>query len=191
MGLSTAEKNRRKRDRKKKEREEKRKHVDNVNKEESETPAEDDVEIEYVAEKPALPDDEAFASLRRFQERASVIISDDELNGGTMQTSMNQTNEDLGIDEDGKYISKRKLREMIRPSVADLKRRVARPDLVEAHDITAADPDFLIELKGARGTVTVPRHWGRKRKYLQGKVSLIGFNVHFRHHRLTLPFHFI
>ena len=57
----------------------------------------------------------------------------------------------------------------MRPSVADLKRRVDRPDLVEAHDITAPDPDFLICLKGHPGTVPVPRHWGRKRKYLQGK----------------------
>ena len=47
--------------------------------------------------------------------------------------------------------------------------RVARPDLVEAHDITAPDPDFLIQLKSVSGTVPVPRHWGRKRKYLQGK----------------------
>ena len=58
---------------------------------------------------------------------------------------------------------------MMRPSVADLKRRVVRPDLVEAHDITAADPDFLIVMKAVPGTARVPRHWGRKRKYLQGK----------------------
>lgn len=40
---------------------------------------------------------------------------------------------------------------------------------VEAHDVTAPDPEFLIYLKGVSGTVPVPRHWGRKRKYLQGK----------------------
>lgn len=66
-------------------------------------------------------------------------------------------------------LSKRKLREQLRPTVAELKRRVERPDLVEAHDITSPDPEFLIQLKAAPGTVPVPRHWGRKRKYLQGK----------------------
>eukprot|EP00536_Pseudo-nitzschia_multiseries_P005606 jgi/Psemu1/254661/estExt_Genewise1Plus.C_1070059 len=69
-------------------------------------------------------------------------------------------------------MSKRKLRELIRPSVAELKRRVHRPDLVEAHDVTAADPDFLIALKSIPHTTPVPFHWGRKRKYLQGKRGL-------------------
>ena len=69
----------------------------------------------------------------------------------------------------GIMFSKRKLREVARPSVAQLKRQVQRPDLVEAHDITATDPIFLIQLKSIPNTVPVPRHWGRKRKYLQGK----------------------
>lgn len=53
--------------------------------------------------------------------------------------------------------------------MADLKRRVHNSDLVEAHDVTARDPEFLIQLKGVLGSVPVPRRWGRKRKYLQGK----------------------
>jgi hypothetical protein len=61
-----------------------------------------------------------------------------------------------GDDDDDEYnesISKRRIRDMIRPSVAELKRRVERPDLVEAHDVTAADPEFLIQLKAVAGTV--------------------------------------
>jgi splicing factor 3B subunit 2 len=42
-----------------------------------------------------------------------------------------------------------------------------RPDLVEMWDVTAADPKFLVHLKGYRNTVPVPRHWNQKRKYLQ------------------------
>jgi splicing factor 3B subunit 2 len=49
---------------------------------------------------------------------------------------------------------------------------VSRPDLVEAHDVTAADPEFLLYLKSVPNTVPVPRHWGRKRKYLQGKRGI-------------------
>ena len=66
-------------------------------------------------------------------------------------------------------ISKKQQRLNARLSVAELKRLVARPDIVEAHDVTAADPRLLVYLKSYRNTVPVPRHWMRKRKYLQGK----------------------
>lgn len=114
--------------------------------------------------------------LRRFQERAAVVpssavVSDDGKDDEDGRNEGDSDSDDEDDDEDGtrKSISKRKLRGLIRPSVADLKRRVKRPDLVEAHDVTAADPEFLIALKAIPGTTPVPRHWGRKRKYLQGK----------------------
>jgi splicing factor 3B subunit 2 len=114
--------------------------------------------------------------LRRFHQRAAVsaVVTDDERKSPSTDAKLST----ISSDEEGDYddeddekkpMSKRKLRELTRPSVAELKRRVKRPDLVEAHDITAADPDFLIHLKSVSGTVPVPRHWGRKRKYLQGK----------------------
>ena len=197
MGLSAAEKNRRKRERKKKEKEERRKQDEAAKKEDATKPPEDtDVEIEYVVQ-PAVADprvaegvpvpegDQNIESvLRRFQERAAVVVSDDD---AAKQNEAKKEKDDKDEDDDDSYkssddeegdkISKRKLREMIRPSVAELKNRVQRPDLVEAHDVTAYDPDFLIHLKSIPGTVPVPRHWGRKRKYLQGKV---------RQFRLTL-----
>lgn len=125
------------------------------------------------------PGEDMGAILRRFHQRAAVaaVVSDDERkteetagkkssDGGSEDEDRYDEDDD---DDDKKPMSKRKLREMTRPTVADLKRRVKRPDLVEAHDITAADADFLIHLKAVPGTVPVPRHWGRKRKYLQGK----------------------
>ena len=132
------------------------------------------------------PQEDISAVLRRFNQRAAVaaVVSDDERkpdgwsgktttsDGGSEEDDdrkYNDDDEDDDDDDDKKPMSKRKLREMIRPSVAALKRRVTKPDLVEAHDVCAADPDFLIHLKGIPGTVPVPRHWGRKRKYLQGK----------------------
>ena len=54
-------------------------------------------------------------------------------------------------------------------SVAQLKQSVLRSDAVEAHDVTSADPKFLVYLKTYRNAVAVPRHWCHKRKYLQGK----------------------
>ena len=66
-------------------------------------------------------------------------------------------------------LSKKKLKLASRLSVAALKQLVNRPDVVEMHDITAQDPKLLVHLKATRNTVTVPRHWCAKRKYLQGK----------------------
>lgn len=166
MGLSTAERNRRKRERKKKEREQRKKEEEQQK--EQEPVANEDVEIEYVAE-PIVPE---FEALRRFQERASAVVSDDERNA--LRNDATVGGDDVDEDEDGAHMSKRKIREMLRPSVADLKRNVPRPDLVEAHDVTANDPEFLINMKAVPGTVPVPRHWGRKRKYLQGKVGSVG-----------------
>ncbi|KAL7430233.1 hypothetical protein ACHAXH_004518 [Discostella pseudostelligera] len=123
--------------------------------------------------------------LRRFQNRAAVVYVTDEedpnsnssadANNSDKKLHSNATdgNDDVNdIDDDNdeySNLSKRKLKDLLRPSVAQLKQRVSHPELVEAHDITAPDPEFLVYLKGTPGTVPVPRHWGRKRKYLQGK----------------------
>lgn len=76
-------------------------------------------------------------------------------------------------DENGEKKLSRKQRKMkSRLSVAELKQLVQRPDVVEAHDVTAADPRLLVFLKSYRNTVPVPRHWCHKRKYLQGKRGI-------------------
>jgi splicing factor 3B subunit 2 len=199
MGLSTAERNKRKRERKKLEREEQRKKEQEAKeaakatekvKQGAEPAAADDddvnVEIEYVAE-PLAPDAieavqglDRLAQMQQEQEQqqqqqrrdSSAVVSDDEKNNRFGHDNDDDEEKDDDDNESNNHLllSKRRLREKIRPSVADLKRRVPRPDLVEAHDVTAPNPDFLVQLKAAPGTVPVPRHWGRKRKYLQGKV---------------------
>ena len=126
-------------------------------------------------------DDEGIAAvLRRFQSRSSVTVTDDEAGGKDGDGAATDGEEEGGggddDDEGAPSASSRRLREAKRPTIAELKNRVARSDLVEAHDVTAPDPDFLLQLKSVPGTVPVPRHWGRKRKYLQGKV---GGSVHF------------
>lgn len=76
---------------------------------------------------------------------------------------------DEEFEEGEKKISKRKLKEQTRMSVADLKTKVNNPELVEMHDVTAKDPILLLMMKSTRNSVPVPRHWCFKRKYLQGK----------------------
>jgi splicing factor 3B subunit 2 len=152
----------------------------------------DDIEVEYVPEPINLPE-EQFADVLRVQQQAaaavapplpagSAVVSDEDndeskkAKGGKRADEKDNYGDDEydddgddDEDDEGRNLSKRKLRELLRPTVAELKKRVKRPDLVEAHDVTANDPDFLIALKSIPGTVPVPRHWGRKRKYLQGK----------------------
>lgn len=70
-------------------------------------------------------------------------------------------------DDDKPKVSKRKQKQLTRLSVAELKQCVARPDVVEMHDVTAKDPKLLVLLKATRNSVPVPRHWCAKRKYLQ------------------------
>ena len=184
MGLSTAERNKRKRERKKKAKEAVKKQEEAFVVEDQEEKSQ--VEIEYVAEDLVHFDDAndslLLEQLKRFQAKSSVVTL---LNGDRQISAGGGGGDGIGVEQERDDIqenydheasqqvvlSKRKLREELRPTVAELKRRVLRPDLVEAHDITAADPDFLIQLKATPGTVPVPRHWGRKRKYLQGKVS--------------------
>ena len=130
--------------------------------------------------KKIVPEDEndIEAVLRRFASRASVtVVSEDEQE--KQQSTPDQGDSDRSDNEvEQKHrtsttkLSRRKLRELLRPTIAELKQRVARPDLVEAHDVTAADPDFLLYLKSVPNTVPVPRHWGRRRKYLQGKRGI-------------------
>lgn len=192
MGLSTAERNRQKRERKKRAKEEERKRLD-AEKESLPDSNPDDVEIEYVAEPllaasgddkdadPANGDESAAggdednsisAVLRRFQARTTALVSDDEKDAIGNDDKISSEEKEANEYEDESAISKRKLRDMSRPTVAELKNRVDRADLVEAHDVTSKDPDFLLFLKSVRSTVSVPRHWGRKRKYLQGKRGI-------------------
>lgn len=82
-------------------------------------------------------------------------------------------------DDDKPKISKRKQKQLTRLSVAELKQCVARPDVVEMHDVTAKDPKLLVLLKATRNTVPVPRHWCAKRKYLQVMIIDLFILFHF------------
>ncbi|GAA6016671.1 hypothetical protein JCM10207_000143 [Rhodosporidiobolus poonsookiae] len=69
-------------------------------------------------------------------------------------------------------LSKRKQRKLNRLSVAELKRLVKKPEVVEWVDVSATDPRLLVLIKSHRNTVPIPQHWSQKRDYLQGKRGL-------------------
>ncbi|GAA6030561.1 hypothetical protein JCM8097_006208 [Rhodosporidiobolus ruineniae] len=93
-------------------------------------------------------------------DKGEIIYSDDEL-----------PSED---DEEGTEVevSKRKQKKLNRLSVAELKRLVKKPEVVEWVDVSATDPRLLVQIKSHRNTVPIPQHWSQKRDYLQGKRGM-------------------
>ncbi|GAA5990431.1 hypothetical protein JCM11641_007943 [Rhodosporidiobolus odoratus] len=91
-------------------------------------------------------------------EKGQVIYSDDDM-----------PSED---DEEQQEMSKRKQRKLNRLTVAELKRLVKKPEVVEWVDVSATDPRLLVQIKSHRNTIPIPQHWGQKRDYLQGKRGM-------------------
>ncbi|KAI0289800.1 hypothetical protein BC826DRAFT_1029522 [Russula brevipes] len=134
--------------------------------------------VEYVSEQLDLKGAalEAFSDVfARFQfdtedrpvksedpSKGEVIYSDDEMAGET----------DSEAEAERKPLSKKKQRKLNRLTVAELKQLVAKPEVVEWTDVSAADPRLLLHLKCYRNTIPIPAHWSAKRDYLQGKRGI-------------------
>ncbi|KAL8281215.1 hypothetical protein RQP46_006249 [Phenoliferia psychrophenolica] len=93
--------------------------------------------------------------------KGEIIYSDDEM-----------PSESDGEGAEDAEVSKRKLRKLNRLSVAELKRLVRKPEVVDWVDVSATDPKLLVQLKSYRNTVPIPPHWSQKRDYLQGKRGI-------------------
>ncbi|KAL2079229.1 hypothetical protein ACEWY4_024973 [Coilia grayii] len=190
-GLSKKEKNRRRRNRKKKKK--KRDQENETQKEEDEKKGEKekendpDVEIEYITEEPEIYDPNFIFFKRIFEafKLTDDVKKEKEKEPEKPEKPEATTIRKKGFEEEKKdddsddeiktdvpKLSKKKLRRMNRLTVAELKQLVARPDVVEMHDVTAQEPKLLVHLKATRNTVPVPRHWCFKRKYLQGKRGI-------------------
>uniref|UniRef100_A0A8C8BU47 PSP proline-rich domain-containing protein n=1 Tax=Oncorhynchus tshawytscha TaxID=74940 RepID=A0A8C8BU47_ONCTS len=155
-------------------------------KEDGEKEKEPEVEIEYITEEPEIYDPNFIFFKRIFEafkltddvkkekekepekEPAPALMR----KKGFEEEKKDSDDSDDEIRPDVPKMSKKKLRRMNRLTVAELKQLVARPDVVEMHDVTAQEPKLLVHLKATRNTVPVPRHWCFKRKYLQGKRGI-------------------
>ena len=84
---------------------------------------------------------------------------------------MDEGGDDDDMDEGGDDVklSNRQKKKLNRMTVAQLKNSVARPEVVEAHDVNSEDPRTLVYLKSYRNSVPVPRHWAQKKKFLSSK----------------------
>ena len=144
-----------------------------------------DISVEYVDE--VIADEELpseFADVfKKFQESEAGAEAEGEVEGAEVKV---EKDGDINMEDGGekggkgeevaeedenkvKKPTKKQRKELKRLRVAVLKQIVDRPEVVEVHDVNAADPEFLITLKTHRNTVPVPRHWCQKRKYLQNK----------------------
>ncbi|KAJ1904192.1 hypothetical protein LPJ81_002640 [Coemansia sp. IMI 209127] len=120
-----------------------------------------------------------------FGTAASTGIEHNKHNGRTTDPRLEEnTGSDNDIDMDSLVDSEsddenvqggvkdglsRKQQKKNRMSVAELKQKAPRPEVVEWTDISAKDPDLLVAIKATRNTVPVPMHWSQKKKYLQYK----------------------
>eukprot|EP01103_Thecamoeba_quadrilineata_P012780 TRINITY_DN337_c4_g1_i1.p1 TRINITY_DN337_c4_g1~~TRINITY_DN337_c4_g1_i1.p1 ORF type:complete len:569 (-),score=175.09 TRINITY_DN337_c4_g1_i1:20-1702(-) len=175
---------------KKKKKKKKKKHAQDVKPaQEAQTNVVDDVddqvEIEYVAAadiQEGDPEFDAFSKIfKRFAppeelcvvKKDTVDSSNDSTKGSSQAQSLAPEQKENGeMDVEKKPLSKKEKKKQKRLKIAVLKQLVTRPDVVEVHDVNAADPALLVHLKAYRNTVPVPRHWCQKRKYLQGKRGI-------------------
>ncbi|KAI7900284.1 uncharacterized protein BX663DRAFT_477144 [Cokeromyces recurvatus] len=150
----------------------------------------DDVEIEYVVQPvdfSALKNMDGMSNLDEntlqqfsniFKHFQSGEPDENEEEFPVQNNTTAQKEEGVEGDEDEEEkesdqpLSKKKLKKLQRLTVAELKQLVAKPEVVEWWDVTAADPKLLVALKSYRNTVPVPAHWSMKRKYLQGKRGI-------------------
>ncbi|KAJ7449551.1 DUF382-domain-containing protein [Mycena latifolia] len=107
-----------------------------------------------------LPPDESTQGKDYTHSKGEIIYSDDDMAS------------EGDSDAEAKPISKKKQRKLSRLTVAELKRLVKKPEVVEWTDVTAADPRLLLHLKSQRNTIPIPIHWSAKRDYLQGKRGI-------------------
>jgi len=138
----------------------------------SEALVEEPVVVEYILTHDAI--DPAFADLanvfEHFQSGDALLNQAAENAEGAGSKANAATAVQGELEEESKeQMSRKKARRLKRLSIAELKQLVAKPEVVEQWDVTAADPRLLVMLKSYRNCVPVPKHWCQKRHFLQGK----------------------
>ncbi|KAF2182702.1 DUF382-domain-containing protein [Zopfia rhizophila CBS 207.26] len=75
-------------------------------------------------------------------------------------------------DDTTQKLSKKAKKAMNKPTIAELKAAVKKPELVEWTDVSSSDPKLLVAIKAHRNVVPVPNHWSLKREYLSSKRGI-------------------
>lgn len=154
----------------------------------TETTTNEDIEVEYVAG-PLLPSllhgesvvPDAYREFENVLKRFTMTTGDADADVGveaepspTDHENNKTTDEEDDEDENEDIaLSNKQKRKQNRVGLAALKQFAKHPEVVEWEDVTAQDPQLLVQLKSLRHSVPVPRHWCQKRKYLSGKRGYV------------------
>jgi splicing factor 3B subunit 2 len=147
---------------------------------------EENIEIEYVDEdplsKPKMYDN--FKNVFEYfvipKKEKKEKYSDDEEEEGDFNEEDYYLDDLDGVPLQGdkqdistSRLSKKKRKLLSRMKISELKALTDYPEVVEAWDVTAQDPIFLIRLKSMKNTVAVPKHWANRRKFLANKRGVL------------------
>lgn len=152
---------------------------------ESETPAPDHTSNDSQAAQPVDtmdvddiaadldPSDPAFAQFKNIFDRFKQPAAEETVQAEEKPEIFYEDDDIPEEDDDGKpKISKKQRKLMNKMTVAQLKSRVKRPELVEWTDVSSSDPELLVAIKGKKNVVPVPSHWSLKREYLSSKRGI-------------------
>lgn len=133
---------------------------------------EPDIVVENVQDVLQNPQFEEFKNVfSRFQ---GVSQNDIEEENEENHTFLHHDDDPDFADEKAKTepsnkIGKKKLRQMNKIPLAQLKTMASHPELVEWYDADAPNPKLLVNIKSQKSIVPVPDHWQSKSEYLSGK----------------------
>lgn len=82
-----------------------------------------------------------------FDKFKSDIAKDDKKEEADDTEAQTGDKKEKKEEKEPEKMSRKKLKELNQMKVSELKQAVARPDVVEAWDVTAEDPRFLVWLK--------------------------------------------
>ncbi|KAK6212661.1 hypothetical protein LQW54_005082 [Pestalotiopsis sp. IQ-011] len=124
-------------------------------------------------------DDPAFAMYKHIFTRFGASTEENDIakeaNAGNQgEVFFDEDNEipDEAEETGPAKLSKKKRKMLNKLSVAELKALVTKPEVVEWHDTSSADPRLLVQIKAQRNVVPVPSHWSLKREYLSSKRGI-------------------
>lgn len=131
------------------------------------------IEIEYT-DSIFDDNDPSYSEIKEVFDRFATLEQTNKTfdDNDSFQYIQEMDTEDIDSKLNETALSKKKARKLMRTTVAELKQHSNRPEVVEWVDVTASDPLLLISLKSIHNSVSIPVHWGQKRKYLQGKRGI-------------------
>ncbi|KAH3682842.1 hypothetical protein WICPIJ_006181 [Wickerhamomyces pijperi] len=107
------------------------------------------------------------------KDKGTLLESDDEAQGEIQRdtTADVEDAEDFKSKKEEK-LSRRKVKQMNKIPLAELKTMAKYPDIIQWYDADADDPLMNLALKQNKNSIPVPHHWQFKREYLVSRRGI-------------------